>query len=91
MEKLVQKRNDESDIKYYNTVSKLYNILKKAHQDTGHRRTLGMEKKIKKRYCNISRSIIDEYLILCLQCQLKKKRLVRKPLLSNQFNKRGSS
>lgn len=51
-----------------------------------------MDAQLKTKYCNISRGIIDTYLSLCEQCQLKKKvkrkGLVVKPILTNEMNSR---
>lgn len=94
-EKIIAKRNnnDVVSIKYYCDIKEVHGILEKAHKDTGHKRRLGMEKEIAKKYCNIPRSVIEEYLKLCAMCQLKKKSkqkgLVVKPIISSGFNKRG--
>lgn len=94
-ENLIAKRkNDDVDsIRYYCKVCEVHDILEKAHKNTGHKRRLGMEKEITKKYCNVPRSIIEEYLKLCAMCQLKKKSkqkgLVVKPMISTGFNKRG--
>jgi len=51
-----------------------------------------MEAKLKMRNCNVTRQVIDLYLALCEQCQLKKKTtkqvLVVRPILSHYMNSR---
>jgi len=51
-----------------------------------------METELKKKYCDITRQLIDLYLALCEQCQLKKKTLQRglvvHPILSYYMNSR---
>jgi len=50
-----------------------------------------MEAELKKKYCNITGQVIDLYLALCEQCQLKKipkQGLVVHPVLSNYMNSR---
>jgi len=51
-----------------------------------------MEAELKKKYCNVTRQVIDLYLALCEQCQLKKKTpkrgLVVRPILSHYVNSR---
>jgi len=51
-----------------------------------------MEAELKKKYCNVPRQVIDLYLALCEQCQLKKKTpkrgLVARPILSHYMNSR---
>jgi len=51
-----------------------------------------MEAKLKKKYCNVARQLIDLYLALCEQCQLKEKApkrgLVVRPILSHYVNSR---
>ncbi|XP_071051344.1 KRAB-A domain-containing protein 2-like [Onthophagus taurus] len=81
-EKIIAKRmnDDVVSIRYY-----CDDILEKVHKDTGHKKRLGMEKEIAKEYCNIPKSVIEEYLKLCAMCQLKKKSkqkgLVVKPII----------
>lgn len=94
VEKLIKKRSTNDDeIKYFCHIDELYEIIHKAHIDTGHKRTRCMDKELKKKYCNITRDVIDIYLRLCGQCQLKKKNkgkgLVVRPILSNNMNSRG--
>ena len=52
----------------------------------------GMEAELKKKYCNVTRQLIDLYLALCEQCQLKKKTpkrgFVVRPFLSHYMNSR---
>ncbi|XP_071054394.1 KRAB-A domain-containing protein 2-like [Onthophagus taurus] len=94
-EKIIAKRKNDDvvSIRYYCDVTEVHGILEKVHKDTGHKRRLGMEKEIAKKYCNIPRSVIEEYLKLCAMCQLKRKSkqkgLVVKPIISTGFNKRG--
>jgi len=49
-----------------------------------------MEVELKKKYCNITRQLIDLYLALCQQCELKektpKRELVVRPYLSHYMN-----
>jgi len=49
-----------------------------------------MEAELKKKYCNVTGQVIDLYLALCEQCQLKKKTpkwgLVVRPILSRYMN-----
>jgi len=49
-----------------------------------------MEAELKKKYCNVTRQLIDLYLALCEHCQLKKKTpkrgLVVRPILSHYMN-----
>lgn len=93
-EKIIAKRKNDDmvSIRYYCDVMEVHSILEKAHKDTGHKRRLGMEKEINKKYCNVPRSVIEEYLKLCAMCQLKKKSkqkgLVVKPIIPTAFNKR---
>lgn len=51
-----------------------------------------MNSELKRKYCNITRQIIEIYLLLCKQCQLKqkvlRKGLVVKPILTNEMNSR---
>ncbi|XP_050303513.1 SCAN domain-containing protein 3-like [Anthonomus grandis grandis] len=51
-----------------------------------------MDSELKRKYCNITRQIIEVYLLLCKECQLKKKvqrkGLVVKPILTNEMNSR---
>jgi len=51
-----------------------------------------MEAELKKKYGNVIGQVIDLYLVLCEQCQLKKKtpkqRLVVRPVLSHYMNSR---
>jgi len=51
-----------------------------------------MEVELKKKYCNFTRRVIDLYLALCEQCQLKEKTpkqgLVVSPILSHYMNSR---
>ena len=51
-----------------------------------------MEAELKKKYYNITRQVIDVYLTLCEQCQLKKKMpkqgLVVRQILSHYMNSR---
>jgi len=51
-----------------------------------------MEAEMKKKYCNVTRQLIDLYLGLCEQCQLKKKTpkrvLVVRPILSHYMDSR---
>ena len=49
-----------------------------------------MEAELEKKYCNVTRQVIDLYLALCEQCQLKEKTpkrgLVLRPILSSYMN-----
>ena len=49
-----------------------------------------MEVELKKKYCNVTQQVIDLFLALCEQCQLKKKTpkrgLVVRPILSHYMN-----
>jgi len=51
-----------------------------------------MESKLKRKYCNVTRQMIDLYLALCEQCQSKKmtpkRGLVVRPILSHYMNSR---
>ena len=50
-----------------------------------------MEVELKKKYCNVTGQVIDLYLALCEQCQLKKipkRGLVVRPILSHYMNSR---
>jgi len=51
-----------------------------------------MEAELKKKYFNITRQVIDLYLALCEQCQLKRKTpkrgLVVRPIFSHYMNSR---
>lgn len=51
-----------------------------------------MDFELKKKYCNITRPIIEVYLLLCQQCQLKKKvkrkGLVVRPILTSEMSSR---
>ena len=51
-----------------------------------------MEAELKKKYCNVTRQVINLYLALCEQCQLKEKTmkrgLVERPILSHYMNSR---
>lgn len=51
-----------------------------------------MDSELKRKYCNIRRQIIKVYLLLCQQCQLKKKvkrkGLVVRPILTSEMNSR---
>jgi len=47
-----------------------------------------METELKKKYCNGTRQLIDLYLALCEQCQLKKKTPKRGLVLSHYMNSR---
>ena len=51
-----------------------------------------MEADLKKKYCNITRQVIDLYLALCEHCQLKEKTpkrgSVARPILSHYMNSR---
>ena len=51
-----------------------------------------MEGELKKKYCNVTRQVINLYLALCEQCQLKEKTmkrgLVERPILSHYMNSR---
>ncbi|XP_071056191.1 SCAN domain-containing protein 3-like [Onthophagus taurus] len=93
-EKIIAKRKNDDvvSIRYYCDVTEVHGILEKVHKDTGHKRRLGIEKEIAKKYCNIPRSVTEEYLKLCAMCQLKKKSkkkgLVVKPIICTGFNKR---
>ena len=51
-----------------------------------------METELKKKYCNVTRQVIDLYMALCEQCQLKEKTPKRgsvvSPILSHYLNSR---
>ncbi|XP_051167059.1 KRAB-A domain-containing protein 2-like [Leptopilina boulardi] len=95
-EKLIENTKLQEDgnreIRYFCKVEEYFHVLDKAHADTQHKRTRVMEAELKKKYVNISRHIIDIYLSLCEECQLKKKTkkrgLVVRPILSSQMNSR---
>jgi len=46
-----------------------------------------MEAELKMKYCNVTRQVIDLYLALSEQCQLKKK-TPKRPFLSHSMNSR---
>lgn len=49
VEKLIKKRtSSEDEIKYFCHIDELYEIIHKAHIDTGHKRTRCMDKELKK-------------------------------------------
>ena len=65
----------DSSIHYFVKNDELFDIIEAAHINSGHKRTRVMEAELRKKYCNITRQVIDLYLSLCEACQLKKNNL----------------
>lgn len=69
--KLIQRKVDENDntIKYFVYNRELFDIIHKAHIQTGHGGRNILEKKIQESYLNVTRKIIMIYLELCVICE----------------------
>ena len=72
----------------------MYNIVMRAHINTGHGGRDRMLKEVNKKYANVTRDVLNLFKEMCEECQLKKRKiaskgLVVKPLLSKDFNSRG--
>jgi hypothetical protein len=72
----------------------MYNIVMRAHINTGHGGRYKMLKEVNKKYANVTRDVLNLFKEMCEECQLKKRKIaskgvVVKPLLSKDFNSRG--
>ena len=79
-------------ILYYATVDEVFDILHETHSSIGHGGRNRMVYDLKKKYVNITQEVVMLYLRLCIPCQKKasnkKKGIVTKPIISNDFNSR---
>jgi hypothetical protein len=84
--------SSKPEIKYYVADDECFDILHEAHVNSGHKGTRVMNETLKRKYCNISREVIDAYLELCKICEQKKKHpkkgLVVKPMVFTEMNSR---
>jgi len=92
-EKLIKPIVDnESNVLYYVTVDKLFEVIHTAHLAEGHGGRNRMMAVLKTKYCNVTTEAVMAYLGLCSNCQVKqsnpKRGLVTKPILHSAFNSR---
>ena len=74
------------EVKYFVHNSEMFDILKKAHINTGHGGFHKMTKNLNEKYCNVSRNVILLFIKNCESCTKKKahpkKGVVVKPIIS---------
>lgn len=83
------KENDENvEVKYYVHMYEIYDILRKAHEETGHGGLHKIVHFINTKYVNVTREVILKYLSLCETCVKKrahpKKGIVVQPIISKE-------
>ena len=94
VEKLIKKRKSPEDRPiYYATIEDTYDIINKAHIETGHGGRDRMLKHLGQKYANIVTDAVELFKPYCRVCQEKKKRpkatgVVVRPILSSEFNSR---
>ncbi|KAK4328993.1 hypothetical protein Pmani_000629 [Petrolisthes manimaculis] len=88
VEKLIKKRKSPEDRPiYYATIEDTYDIINKAHIETGHGGRDRMLKHLGQKYDNITTDAVELFKSYCRVCQEKKKRpkttgVVVRPILS---------
>lgn len=92
---LIRKQHEEGNqsvIAVYCRINEMFDVIHMAHLQIGHKKEKAMEIELKKKYCNITREVIQIYLNLCESCALKKKAkqkgLVVKPMVMSEMNSR---
>lgn len=93
VKKLISPVVKESEIKYFVFFEELFDIIHKSHiNSTGHSRRDRMEEMLSRKYANVTRVFIVQYLKTCAICEKKKnfpkKGLVVKPLLFSEAHHR---
>ena len=75
VEKLIKKRKSPEDRPiYYATIEDTYDIINKAHIETGHGGRDRMLKHLGQKYANITTDAVELFKSYCRVCQEKKKR-----------------
>ena len=94
VEKLIKKRKSPEDRPIYHaTIEDTYDIINKAHIETGHGSRDRMLKRLGQKYANITSDAVELFKSYCRVDQEKKKRpkttgVVVRPILSSEFNSR---
>lgn len=91
--KLISPLTEENnDIKYFVHDDELFDILMENHIAIGHKSRDCMMQKLKLKYVNITQSDVMLFIDLCKPCQnkkkMKKRGVVVKPMIFNEFNSR---
>lgn len=89
---IVPVTNEEDEIKYYCSKEMLFDVLYDCHTAIGHGGRDRMVTEINRRYKNITRKQVLNFINLCELCQQKrsgiKKGIVVKPIISTHMNSR---
>ena len=96
-DKLVKKiqESDDTSIKYYVPINEVYDVIRIAHSNIGHRGIKYTLKEIKKKCMNVTEKQVKLFISECNECKIKRakprnsSRLVIRPIISNDFNVRG--
>ena len=95
VQKVIKKQNRPDDIPiYYVALENVYDVVKRAHNATGHGGRDKMGKEIRKKYANITDDVLTLFKSFCIECQRKKKRtttkgIVVRPILTQDYCSRG--
>ncbi|CAF1128400.1 unnamed protein product [Adineta ricciae] len=95
-DKLIKKIHEEEDttVKYYVPLNEIYDVIRIAHSNVGHRGIKYTSKEIKKRCANVTEKQVKLFISNCEECKIKRSKprnsskLVINPILSNDFSSR---
>ncbi|CAF1326926.1 unnamed protein product [Adineta steineri] len=89
------KRSEDTSIEYYAPINELYDIIRIAHSNIGHRGIKNTLKEIKKKCVNVTEKQVKLFISECNECKIKRakprnsSKLVIRSIISNDFNSRG--
>ncbi|CAF3998763.1 unnamed protein product, partial [Rotaria sp. Silwood1] len=86
---------EDTSIKYYVPINEVYDAIRIAHSNIGHRGIKYTLKEIKKKCANVTEKQVKLFISECNECKIKRakpknsSKLVVRPIISNDFNSRG--